>query len=39
MNLVPVTKIDNRKKTTSKKVDDDVISKNYNAIATFLVYS
>ena len=39
MNPVTVTKIDNRKKTTSKKVDGDVISKNYNAIAIFLVYS
>ena len=32
MKLGPVTKLDNRNTTTSKKLDDDVLSANYEAI-------
>ena len=39
MKLEPVTKIDNRNKTTSKKFDDNVISENCNVIAIFPIYS
>ena len=38
MKLEPVTKLDKRNKTTSKKFDDDVISPNYDVIINFLVY-
>ena len=35
MKLEPVTKLDKRNKTTSKKFDDDVMSENCNVIAIF----
>ena len=35
MKLGPVTKLDNRKKTTSKKFDVELMSKNYDVIAIF----
>ena len=35
MELAPVTKIDKENTTTSKKIDDDVISKNCDVIAIF----
>ena len=38
MKLTPVTKIDKRNKTTPKRFDDDVISKNCDAIAIFPIY-
>ena len=38
MKLGPVTKIDKRNKTVSKKYDDDVISVNCDAIAIFSTY-
>ena len=38
MKLGPVTKIDKKSKTTSKKVDDDVMSENYDVIVIFLIY-
>ena len=37
MKLGPVTKLDKRKKNV-KKIDDDVISANYDVIATFPIY-
>ena len=39
MKLGPVTKIGERKKTTSKNFDDDVISTNCNFIVIFPIYS
>ena len=38
MKLVPVTKLDKRKKIASKKFDDDFMSANYEVIVTFLIY-
>ena len=38
MKIGPVTKLDNRNKTTSKKLDDDVMSKNCDVIAIFSIY-
>ena len=38
MKLGPVTKLDKKNKATSKKFDDDVMSKNCDAIATFSIY-
>ena len=38
MKLGPVTKLDKRNKTTSKKFDDDIISENYDIIAIFPIY-
>ena len=38
MKYGPVTKLDKRNKTTSKKIDDDVMSKNCDVIAIFSVY-
>ena len=35
MKLGPVTKFDKRKKNPSKKLDDDVISENYDIIVIF----
>ena len=35
MKLGPVTKLDKRNKTTSKKFDDEVISENYDVIVIF----
>ena len=38
MKLGPVTKLDKRNKTTSKKFDDDVISANWDLIVIFPIY-
>ena len=38
MKLGPVTKRDKRNKTTSKQFDDDIMSKNCDIIAIFLIY-
>ena len=38
MKLGPVTKIDKRNKTTSKKFDDDVMSENCDVIVIFPIY-
>ena len=38
MKLGPVIKLDNRNKTTSKKLDDDVMSENIDVIAIFPIY-
>ena len=38
MKVGPVTKIHKRNKTTSKKLGDDVMSANCDAIAIFLIY-
>ena len=38
MKLGPVSKPDKRKKTTSKKTDDDVMSEICDPIAIFLIY-
>ena len=38
MKFGPVTKIDKRNKTTSKKIDDDVVSKTCDVIYIFLIY-
>ena len=38
MKLGPVTKPDKRNKTTSKKIDDDVMSENCDAISIFAIY-
>ena len=38
MKLGPITKLDKRNKTTSKKIDDDVMSKNYDVIEIFSIY-
>ena len=38
MKLGPVTKIDKRHKTTSKKINDDVMSENCKVIVIFLIY-
>ena len=38
MKLGPVTKLDKRNKTTSKKIDDDVMSENCDVIAIFPIY-
>ena len=35
MKLGPVTKLDKGNKTTSKKFDDGVMSKNYDVVAIF----
>ena len=34
----PVTKLDKRNKTTSKKFDDDVMSENCEVVAIFPIY-
>ena len=39
MKLGPVTKLDKRNKTLSKKFDEDVISENYDVIVIFPIYS
>ena len=39
MKLGPVTKLDKRNKTTSKKVDDNIMPKNCAAIVVFPIYS
>ena len=38
MKLGPVTKLDKRNKTTSKKFNDDFISANCDAIVIFPIY-
>ena len=38
MKLGPVTKLDKRNEKTSKKFDDDVMSKNSDIIAIFSIY-
>ena len=38
MKLGPVTKTNKRDKTTSKKLDDDVMSANCDVIVIFLIY-
>ena len=38
MKLRPVTKLDKRNKTTSKKFDDDVMSDNCDVIVSFPIY-
>ena len=38
MKLAPITKIDKRNKTTSKKLDDNVISENCDVIVIFSIY-
>ena len=38
MKLGPVTKLDKRKNTASKKVDDEVISENCDVIVIYLIY-
>ena len=38
MKLGPVTKLDKRNKTSSKKFDDEVMSENYDVIVIFLIY-
>ena len=39
MKLGPVTKLDKKNKTASKKFDDGVMSENYDVIAIFPIYS
>ena len=38
MKLGPVTKLDKRNKTTSKKIDVDVMSANYDVIVIFQIF-
>ena len=38
MKLGPVTKLDKRNKTTSKKIDDDVMSENCDVIVIFQIF-
>ena len=38
MKLGPVTKLDKRNKTTSNKLDDGVMSVNYDVIVIFPIY-
>ena len=38
MKLGPVTKLDKRNKKTSKKIDDNVMSKSCDVIANFPIY-
>ena len=38
MKLGPVTKLDKRNKATSKKIDVDVMSENYDIIVIFLIF-
>ena len=38
MKLDPVTELDKRNKTTSKKFDDDVMSENYDVIVIFRIF-
>ena len=38
MKLGPVTKLDERNKTTSKKSDDDFMSENFDVIVIFSIY-
>ena len=38
MKFEPVTKLDKRNKTTSKKIDDGVMSTNCDVIVIFPIY-
>ena len=38
MKLGPVTKPNKKNKTTSKKIDDGIISENYDVTVIFLIY-
>ena len=38
MKLGPVAKLDKRNKATSKKLDDDFMSKKFDVIAIFPIY-
>ena len=38
MKLGPVTKLDKKNKTTSKKLDVDVMSKNHDLIVIFRIF-
>ena len=38
MKLGPVTNLDNKNKTTSKKFDDDVMLESYEVIVIFTMY-
>ena len=38
MKVGPVTKLDKRNKTTSKKIDNDIMSKNCDVIIIFPIY-
>ena len=38
MKLGPITKPDKKNKTTSKRIDDDVILANFNVIVIFSIY-
>ena len=38
MKLGPVTKPDKRNKTTSRKIDDDIMSENCDVIFIFPIY-
>ena len=38
MKLGQVTKLDKKNKTTAEKVDDDIMSKNCDAIVIFPIY-
>ena len=38
IKLGPVTKLDKRNKTTSKKINDDVMSENFDVTAIFSIY-
>ena len=38
MKIGPVNKLDKRNKTTSKKFDDDALSKNCDVITIFPIY-
>ena len=38
MKLGPITKLDKIKKKTSKKIDDDFMSPNCDAIVIFRIY-
>ena len=39
MKLGPVTKLDKKNKTTSKKFDNDIMSQNCDVIVIFPIYS
>ena len=38
MKLGPVTNLDSKNKTTSKKFDDDVMLESYEIIVIFIMY-
>ena len=38
MKLGPVTKLDKRNRTRSKKIDDDVMSENCDVIVIFWIF-